>query len=654
MTLFHTNSLRRFTCLLMAAVFAAAQAYTQQPASPAKPAPPAPAHAPAQSAAAPPPNPQPQPKQPSSRDRRRAVKLYLSAARLYQDSRFEQAFEQDQKASKLDPTNRDYALAAEVARSHAVTALLQQAARDRDHGDIAASRAALQHAAQLDPLNPAVAEHLRELADDAASQAPQNRLEPPAPQLASPIQLEPAGGVHSFHLRMSERQLIQQVFRSYDIDASLDDSVRGNIVRLDLDNVSFADAARALGLVTNTFFVPIDEHRVVVVHDSRDLRRKFQRSAVETVPLSGLTAAEITEMGSMARAVFQPAQMAIDATSATLTLRAPVQTIQAFNATYENLMEGRPEVLLEVKLIQLAHANTIQTGVQPTQTITAFNVYAEEQQILNANQALVQQIISSGLAAPGDTLTILGILLASGQVSSSLFSNGIALFGGGLTLSGVSPGPATVNLNLNSSDSRELDDYSLRLLNGEEGTLKSGSRYPIITSSFSSVGSGGLNIPGLTGAGTSGSLSSLSTSLQGSTFNIPQIQYQDLGLVFKARPTLLRSDEVALNIDFKITSLQGTSIDNVPVLVNRSYSGAVRLRANSSVVLAGEIDKSEARDLSGLPGLSEIPGLNDVTDRQNQQNYATLLIILTPHVVRSPHGFAHSPMVSIDSTPAVP
>ena len=76
---------------------------------------------------------------------------------------------------------------------------------------------------------------------------------------------------------------------------------------------------------------------------------------------------------------------------------------------------------------------------------------------------LVQQIISSGLAAPGDTLAILGILLASGQVSSSMFSNGIALFGGGLTLSGLSPGPATFNLNLNSSDSRELDQARVAL-----------------------------------------------------------------------------------------------------------------------------------------------------------------------------------------------
>ena len=114
-----------------------------------------------------------------------------------------------------------------------------------------------------------------------------------------------------------------------------------------------------------------------------------------------------------------------------------------------------------MRLIQVAHTSERNTGVQPPQQVTAFNAYSEEQSILNANQSLVQQIVSSGLAAPGDTLAILGVLLASGQVSSSIFSNGVALFGGGLTSSGLSVGPVTANLNLNSSDSRELDEMQL-------------------------------------------------------------------------------------------------------------------------------------------------------------------------------------------------
>jgi general secretion pathway protein D len=284
------------------------------------------------------------------------------------------------------------------------------------------------------------------------------------------------------------------------------------------------------------------------------------------------------------------------------------------------------------------------------QTVTAFNLYAEEQAILNQNQALVQQIIASGLAAPGDTLAILGILLASGQVSSSLFQNGLAIFGGGITQSALIPGNApTLNLSLNSSDSRALDDYRIRLEDGEEATLKSGTRYPIMTSSFGGGGTG-LNIPGLSLPGTSGGLGSLLSSLQGATQVIPQFQYQDLGLVLKARPRVLRSGDVAMSLDLKITALAGRSLNNVPVLANRSYTGAVTVPANQGVVLAAEIDKSEMRAVSGYPALSEIPGLNDITDKDIEKNYATLLIIITPHLIRSPHLAGHTPMLMVDKT----
>ena len=195
---------------------------------------------------------------------------------------------------------------------------------------------------------------------------------------------------------------------------------------------------------------------------------QFTRQDLETVYLSGLNETQLNEVATVAKNIFDAQQAVADPNSGTITLRAPPRTLKAFNATMSQLLDGQSQVMLEVSLIQLAHTSQRKTGVQPPQSFSAFNVYSEEQSILNANQAAVQQIVSSGLAAPGDTLAILGILLASGQVSSSLFSNGIALFGGGLTQSALAPGSLSANFNLNSSDSRELDQIQLRLGDGED------------------------------------------------------------------------------------------------------------------------------------------------------------------------------------------
>jgi len=406
-----------------------------------------------------------------------------------------------------------------------------------------------------------------------------------------------------------------------------------------------------LALVTHSFYVPLDAHRVLVAQDTRANRDQFQRLDLETVYLPGLTSTELTEMGTLAKNVFDVQQSAVDQSSGTLTIRASEKTLNAFNSTVRELLDGRSQVLLQVQMFDLAHTNNRNTGIQPPQSMSAFNVYTEEQSILNANQSLVQQIISSGLAAPGDTLAILGILLASGQVSSSLFSNGIALFGGGLTASALAPGSATANLNLNSSNSRELDDLQLRLGDGDAGTLRSGTRYPIQTSSYSSGLGSVPTIAGLTGAGTSGNLSSLLSNLASSVPNVPQVEYQDLGLTLKTTANVMRNTEVALTIDMKITALSGTFINSNPVINNRSYSGVITIKQGEGAILISDLNKQESRAISGVPGLSEIPGLNNVTDKDTQKSVATLLIVITPHVIRGTQAAGHSPKMWVERSP---
>ena len=61
-----------------------------------------------------------------------------------------------------------------------------------------------------------------------------------------------------------------------------------------------------------------------------------------------------------------------------------------------------------------------------------------------------------------------------------------------------------------------------------------------------------------------------------------------------------------------------------------------------------ELDKQESRAISGTPGISEIPGLNNLTGDNKQINSSTLLIVITPHVIRGTQAAGHSPMIRIE------
>jgi len=555
-----------------------------------------------------------------------------------------------EKAAELDPANTDYQLAAGVARGHLVTSLIQQAGKDRLLGNESAARAALARAQALDPTNFEISQHLDELADEQVREQPKPLNAVGAGKLLSAPALLPAPGAHTFHLRGDARGMIEQVYKAYGVTAMLDDSVQPKSIRVDLDEASFDEAARILGLLTHTFSVPLDEHHALLADDTRELRARLTPLEMETVYLTGLSKDDLNEVESLAKNVFAAQQVSLSAPEDSITLRAPAETLQAFNATMQGLLNGRSQVILDIRLIQVAHTSGRTTGTQLPQSIGAFNVFAEEQSLLNANAALVQQIISSGLASPNDPLAILGILIASGQVTSPLLSSGFALFGGGLTESALVPGTATFSLNLNTSDSRQLDSIQLRLQDGEQGTMKDGERYPIQTSSYGSLSPNLPNIAGLTGAGTSSNLSSLLSSLTSAVPNIPMVQYEDLGLTLTAAPRVLRNNDVALSIDMKLDALSGQTIDGNPVLNNRAYSGVVTVREGDAVVVAAELDKSQSLAVSGTPGLSEIPGMNNITSKDLEKNYATLVLVITPHVVRGPQMAGHTAMLRVEKS----
>jgi len=132
------------------------------------------------------------------------------------------------------------------------------------------------------------------------------------------------------------------------------------------------------------------------------------------------------------------------------------------------------------------------------------------------------------------------------------------------------------------------------------------------------------------------------------------VQYQDLGLTLKATPRVMRDSAVALTLDMTLDALSGSSLDGNPILNNQAYSGVATLKEGEATVIATELSRSQSNAISGTPGLSEIPGLNNATNKNVQLNYATLVIVITPHVVRATQPAGHTPMMRVSVGASTP
>jgi type II secretory pathway component GspD/PulD (secretin) len=565
-----------------------------------------------------------------------------------------------ERAQALVPDRMEYSAAVTIAREHRVTALVQAAAQTRRKGKTADADQLLAEAAKLDPDNQIVKQHDIEQkpATDmntagrllaTISAKPENVDEV---GYSGPVHLQFNDQRHSFHLSSNSRQLIPQVLASYGIKVTLDDSVAPRTARLDVDDLSAAEIVPILDQLTDTFLVPLDEHSAIVGRDMPEVHDRLDRQIYETVYLPGFSSDDLKSAAAVAQNVFGVKQAAVEDSSQTLTVRASEGTLTALNATLQNLMDGDSDVLLDVSLYEVDRTNSHQTGVQLPQQMTAFNFESEVQQVVQANQSTINQAIASGLIQQGNLLQYAELLLASGLLNGTVFGQSFVLFGNGLTQTGLSGVTGTLNLALNSSDNRMVDQTQIRADNHQKAVFRAGERYPIVTSTFSNLASqgtaGGISLSGLSASqlallGLSGA-----ASLAGSVAtSIPQIQYQDLGLTLETTPAIQRNGDMTLHFDLKLVALSGSTANGMPILNNRAFSGDVTMSDGQTAVILSSVTKQETGAISGTPGLDELPGFNDIESKTTTGDHQEIVLLVRPHILRRAANEYARPMMLV-------
>jgi len=585
----------------------------------------------------------------SRSQRQQAEDAYLAGARLLDRKDLEGAEEQFTKAAKLNPGNHDYTQAAALAHQERVTDLVQQAGKARLLGQKEKANALLAQAHQLDPENALVQERINE---GALARAFRPEIEPwlrSGPELAGPIELQPNKSLQSFHLRSNAQDVAGKVLQSYGIRATFDDSVTHDDLRFVLDDVAYAQAVPILLQMMHAFAVPLDATSVMIANDTPENRQRYERQLEETVYVPGMSNEAMDSLGNVIRQVFEVKQLTVEKNSGNLVLRAPEDTLKAVNLTLADLMDDTSEVMIDLRLYAVDTTRQRNIGGQTPQQIGIFSVASEAQQIVNQNRDLVDQAIAQGLVpANASNVTIALALIASGLVQSTLVSNTIGLFGGGLTTMGVTENQgASFHLALNSSDTRGLDDIQVRVNDRETATFRIGTRYPITTATYTNGVAGAASA--LAGVNVNGVPASKLLAQLGTQVTIPQIQYEDLGLTLKAVPTVQKSGDITMQLDLKIESLAGSSSNNIPVLNNRAFVSTVTVTDGQTAMLVSSLTRSESAAISGLPGLGELPGFQTATaEKAAEKDTSELILLVTPHIVRKRRDVLASPRIPIN------
>jgi general secretion pathway protein D len=556
-------------------------------------------------------------------DMKAAKQAFHRGLKLQKSEKIDQAFYEFEDAARLVPQNVEYLTARELTRQHLVGMHLQQGNSDLLGGKQIEALAEFRNALTLDPQN----EFAEQRINDALGPLPLRAANPPQMVAsADTIDPRPSDVPHDFHYRGDSRGLMTAVATSFGLTVVFDDSFISRRVRFDLDTADFATAMQAASQATKTFSVALDDKVLLVSADNTENHRFFDRMGMRSfyVP-GGETAQDLNQLMNALKALFEFKYASLNVASSIITLRGPIGSLEAATEFLGQLDNQQPEVMLDMKVFQVSQSYMHNIGLHVPDNFNLFNIPVAALTALGGQniQTLINQLISSGGINQAGNQTIAALIAQLQSQANSIFSQPVATFGGGLTFFGLSLDQLTATLTMNESDVRQLDHVTLRASQQKDATFKLGSRYPVLNASFSPI------------ANNAAIAQVVGNSSYVAPF--PSVNYEDIGLTLKAKPLIHNNSDVGLDLEVELRTLGTTDTNGIPNIFNREFKGGILLKDGEAAVIAGMITQSDQKSLSGLPLFSRVPGLGLLTAQNTkQQSNDELLILITPHVVRTP------------------
>jgi len=567
---------------------------------------------------------------PPRRDLKKARQEFELARTLQQQGKFAEAFQAINQAVELAPLVSEYVSAREVIRQQLVSLHISTGNQLLSSKKNVEAIAEFRQALAVDPNNEYAKQRLRDATSQPAHAASAPVTQPPAltaVEESKPILLSPASGFKDFHLKGPSRTILQQIADAFGTKVIFDDSVTSKPIRFDMEGVDFFTAFREACTLAHVFWVPLTPKQAILFNDTQQLRREFERMVSYTFYVSDASSAQdLTDIVNLLRTLFDVRFAVPQSANNSIVVRAPAATVEASVKLLNDFLVRKPQVTVNVKVFEVTHSFMKQMGITLQDQFQVINVDVAALALLGQTniQTLINQLIASGGINSTNSTALQTLLsqLQNQQSSNStlgqLLSTPFASFGGGKTFFAVPLSGVSATFQANKSDVRSLEDITLRTSQGNAATMKIGTRYPILNASFAPV----FNTPAIASVIANGSYAQ----------PFPSFTYEDLGITMKATPQVLADNTISLKLEMQIRSLTGTSLNGVPVISNRDYSGSMCVLDGSPTAVIGMLTKSEQKSLSGLPGLGQLLGPHSLDDESDE-----LLIVVTPTIISPAH-----------------
>lgn len=523
-----------------------------------------------------------------------------------------------QRALRDKPNDAEYKLRVAQMRFEAAQYHVEQGTKALNKGDLQTALTEFQKAQGIDPSNSAADQQLKHTveliaAKQAAAAPPPAETEAAEDKdlLAGPPRLKPVS-CEPVNVKMTNdsRVVFETIAKLCGLSVIFDPDFTSRRIPVDLPNISLEQALDTLALESKSFWKPITNSVFFVAPDNAQKRRDVEDEEVQTFYLANtITPQELTEVVTSLRQLLDLRRVAPVNAQNAIVIRDTPDKLELASKIIRDMDKAKPEVLVHVQVLSASVDRLRDLGLLPGQSIAVTFTPS------CANQ-------------PGSTTSTSGCTTSTSTTTTTSNSPLSITIGNLKNLSGADysvtlPG-AQANAILTDNKTKIIQDPEIRVSDGEKTTLTIGDRIPIATGSFQA----GVGVGAVGGAGIVNPLVNT------------QFQYQDVGVKIELTPRVHTDGDVSMKLSIEVSALAGSSNIggiNQPIISTRKIENDVRVKDGESNMLGGLIERTETKNLNGIPGLAQVPLLKYMfSDNSNEVQEDEILIMVTPHVIRFP------------------
>ena len=499
------------------------------------------------------------------------------------DGDFDRAVIEYTNALRLAPDNREARLALERVRLRASQEHFRRGRRLAAEERYEEAALEMQLATELNPSDAAALAELRELRQKlrtriAVSRGGRTELQTLIERTrdAAPAGFDlPLDATLPDSMVFSDapsRLLFGALAKYAGLNITFDPAFRGDErISADFRSTTLADALASLTATTRTFYRVTAPRTITIVPDTPAKRREYEEQVVRTFYLSN---ADLKEIVDLLRIVVDARQLSAMTGVNAVSLKDTPERIAAAARLIEAVDKARPEVVIDVELLEVDRTRLREYGLQ------------------------VASPGSPGISGSADVnredLTLRSLRTLT---QADVFVTGV-------------PG-LYYRLLKNDTATRTLANPQLRTSEGVAAQARFGERVPIPITTFAPFAQGGVNQQPIT-----------------------SFVYENIGVNIDITPRMHHNDEVSLALKVTLSNISG-ALNGLPTFGNREITTTIRLKDGETNMLAGLIRDEERVTLAGIPGLSDLPLIGRFfANTRKEMLESDIVLTLTPHIVR--------------------